>query len=175
MKNSNNMKFMSLLLALACVLTLGFSACGDDDDDKDMTYPVISAEGITSNPIDCQVYQRGTVIPFHYIFTDDTELGAYNIEIHTNADHHSHSTSSVECEEEHEHEGEHEHEHEHGAVKPWVYNQDFAIPAGQRSFDARHDIVIPADIDEGDYHFMIRLTDRAGWQQLKAVAIKITE
>ena len=164
-------KDMSLVMALVCVLTLGFASCGDDDDAKDMTYPVISSNGITANPIDCQVYQRGTVIPFHYIFTDDTELGAYNIEIHTNADHHSHSTSSVECEEEHE--GEHEHGHE--AVKPWIFNQDFAIPAGQRSFDARHDITIPADIDEGDYHFMIRLTDRAGWQQLHAVAIKITE
>ena len=34
---------------------------------------------------------------------------------------------------------------------------------------------IPADAALGDYHFMIRLTDRAGWQQLHAVAIKITE
>ena len=154
-------------------ITLGFTACGGDDDDKDMNKPVISDQGITANPIDCQVYQRGTVIPFHYIFTDDTELGAYNIEIHTNADHHSHSTSSVECEDEDEH--EHEHEHEHEAVKPWVFNQDFTIPAGQRTYTARIDIPIPTDIDAGDYHFMIRLTDRAGWQQLKAVAIKITE
>lgn len=168
-----NLKYMSLMLALVSVLTLGFTACGDDDDAKDMTYPVISADGITANPIDCQVYQRGTVIPFHYIFTDDTELGAYNIEIHNNADHHSHSTSSVECEDEDEH--EHEHEHEHEAVKPWVFNQDFTIPAVQRSFEARHDIAIPADIDTGDYHFMVRLTDRAGWQQLHAIAIKITE
>ena len=164
------MKYLSLMMALACVITFGFTSCGDDDDAKDMTYPVISAEGITANPIDCQVYQRGTVIPFHYIFTDDTELGAYNIEIHTNADHHTHSTSSVECEED-----EDEHEHEHTAVNPWVYNQDFTIPAGQRTFTARHDIKIPADIDAGDYHFMIRLTDCAGWQQLHAVAIKIIE
>ena len=165
-----NLKYMSLAMALVSATTLGFISCGDDDDEKDMTYPVISAEGITANPIDCQVYQRGSVIPFHYLFTDDTELGAYNIEIHTNADHHTHSTSSVECEED-----EHEHEHEHEAVKPWVFNQDFQIPAGQRSFEARHDIQIPADIDPGDYHFMLRLTDRAGWQQLRAVAIKITE
>ena len=168
------MKYMSLMLALACVLSLGFTSCGSDDDDaKDMTYPVISTEGIAANPIDCQVYQRGTVIPFHYIFTDDTELGAYNIEIHTNADHHTHSTSSVECDDEDEH--EHEHVGEHESVKPWVYNQDFTIPAGQRTYTARHDIAIPADIDPGDYHFMIRLTDRAGWQQLRAVSIKITE
>ena len=165
-----NLKYMSLAMALVSATTLGFISCGGDDEEKDMTYPVISTEGITANPIDCQVYQRGSVIPFHYLFTDDTELGAYNIEIHTNADHHTHSTSSVECEED-----EHEHEHEHEAVKPWVFNQDFQIPAGQRSFEARHDIQIPADIDPGDYHFMLRLTDRAGWQQLRAVAIKITE
>ena len=42
-------------------------------------------------------------------------------------------------------------------------------------YTARHDIAIPADIDPGDYHFMVRLTDRAGWQQLHAMAIKITE
>ena len=130
-----------------------------------MTYPEISDKGIVAVPVDCQVFKRGDVIPFNSLFTDATELGAYNIEIHNNFDHHTHSTSSVEC--------------EIGAkkepVNPWVYNQDFMINGGQRSYTARHDIKIPADIDAGDYHFMIRLTDRAGWQQLHAVAIKITE
>jgi len=161
------MKYTSLMLALVSVLTFGLIACSDDDEQKDMTYPVISSEGYVAVPTDCQVYQRGDVIPFNYIFTDDTELGAYSIEIHTNADHHTHSTSSVECED------DDDHEHAHQSVNPWIYNQSFTIPDGQRSFTARHDIAIPADIDTGDYHFMIRLTDRAGWQQLHAVAIKI--
>ena len=104
-----------------------------------------------------------------YILTDNEELGAYNIEIHSNSDHHSHSTSPVECEE-HEHEDEHKE-----AVKPWVFNESHNIPAGQRKFEVRQDIVIPEDIDAGDYHFMLRVTDRAGWQQLKAVSIEITE
>ena len=60
-------------------------------------------------------------------------------------------------------------------MKPWVFNQDYQIPAGQKSYTARFDIQIPADIDEGDYHFMVRLTDRAGWQELKGIAIKIEE
>jgi hypothetical protein len=30
-------------------------------------------------------------------------------------------------------------------------------------------------VAEGDYHFMIRLTDKAGWQQLKALAIIIED
>jgi hypothetical protein len=160
--------YMSLIAALLSSLTFGTTACSSSDDaSKDMTYPVISDQGIEANPIDCQVYQRGSVIPFHYLFTDDTELGNFNIEIHGNHDHHSHSTSSVECEDEH-------HEEEHAEpVNPWTFNKEYTIPAGLRSFTARFDIPIPADIDAGDYHFMIRLTDATGWQQLKAVAIEI--
>lgn len=149
------------------MLLCSLSACGgsDDEEQKDMQQPVISEQGITANPIDCQVYQRGSVIPFHYLMTDNQELGAYNIEIHNNFDHHTHSTTAAEC----------PMEAQKQPKNPWTYNQDFTIPAGLRQYDAHHDIQIPADIDPGDYHFMIRLTDRAGWQQLHAVAIKITE
>lgn len=149
------------------MLLCALSACSgsDDEEQKDMQQPVISEQGITANPIDCQQYHRGDVIPFHYVMTDDQELGAYNIEIHNNFDHHTHSTTSTEC----------PMDAQKDPKNPWVYNRDFSIPSGQRTYDARHDIQIPADIDPGDYHFMIRLTDRAGWQQLHAVAIKIVE
>ena len=158
--------YMSLMMALACVFTLSFSSCSSsDDDEKDMQQPVITGQGITANPIDCQVYQRGETIPFHYVFTDDTELGNFNIEIHNDFEHHTHSGSAIEC----------EMDAKKDPVNPWVYNRDYTIPAAQRSYDARIDIPIPADIDPGDYHFMVRLTDKAGWQQLKAVAIKIVE
>lgn len=156
------MKNFYLTLTLLCALC----ACSSSDDEtetKDMTYPVINITDIVAVPTDCQVFKRGDVIPFNYLFTDNMELGAYNIEIHHNFDHHTHSTSSVEC----------PMEAKKAPVKAWVYNQDFTIPAGQRTFTARHDIAIPSDIDTGDYHFMVRLTDRAGWQQLHAVAIKI--
>ena len=168
---------MSLMMALITVLSLSFTACNNDDDDKDMTPPVISAEGIIANPVNCQEYHAGDVIPFHYVMSDNRELGAYNIEIHNNFDHHSHSTEADDHDHDHEM-GEcddDEHEHEHSEDKAWVYNHDFTIPAGQRQYDARVDIPIPADINPGDYHFMIRLTDRAGWQQLHAVAIKISD
>ncbi|MDR2424760.1 MAG: DUF4625 domain-containing protein, partial [Prevotellaceae bacterium] len=42
-------------------------------------------------------------------------------------------------------------------------------------FEANNEIAVPADIDAGDYHFMVRLTDKSGWQQLAAVSVKITE
>ncbi len=159
-----NLKYMSLLLALVSVMTIGFTSCGSDDDLRDMTKPVISEQGITANPVDCQQYHPGDVIPFHYVFTDDVELGSYNIEIHNNFEHHTHSGSAAECELEPKKEA---------GAKAWVFNQDYTIPAGQRTYDARVDIQIPADAETGDYHFMVRLTDRAGWQQLKAVAIKV--
>ena len=164
-------------MALITVFTLSFTACSKDDD-KDMTPPVISDQGITANPINCQQYHLGDIIPFHYVMTDNQELGAYNIEIHNNFDHHSHSTEA----DDHDHEmgecdddEEHEHEHEHSEGKAWVYNQDFTIPAGLRTYEARQNIQIPADAAPGDYHFMIRLTDRAGWQQLHSVAVIIVE
>lgn len=130
-----------------------------------MTYPEISEQGITANPIDCQVYHRGETIPFSYVFTDNDELGKYNIEVHHNFDHHTHSTSATTCSMDDVKE----------AQNPWVFNQDFNIPDGQKSFSACKDIKIPTNIDTGDYHFMIRLTDKAGWQQIKSVAIKIVE
>jgi hypothetical protein len=38
---------------------------------------------------------------------------------------------------------------------------------------AEVDIVVPEGVDEGDYHFMVRVTDRAGWQELRSVAIDV--
>ena len=176
----------SLLMALVSIITVCMVSCGNDDD-KDMQKPSIVSDGVTVNPVNCQVYHRGDVIPFYYVFEDDTKLGSFNIEVHDNSDHHSHSTES----DDHDHEGgECGHDHEDGehaheaAEQHWVYNRSFEIPAGQRRYEARIDIPIPVDtlvngnrvpIAGGDYHFMIRLTDRAGWQQLKALAIIIEE
>lgn len=164
--------FQHLGITMAIALTSAAIATScSSNDDKDTTYPQITAEGITANPVDCQNYKRGDIIPVRFMLTDDTELGDYNIEIHSNFDHHTHSTSTAECE---DHEGHEEH-HEGSTDAPWHFSQDYTIPAGQRSYMASHDIAIPTDIATGDYHFTLRLTDRAGWQQLHAVSIQITE
>lgn len=160
--NYLNMKKKILLLSLLCVLCACSSS--DDNESRDMSQPVISEQGIIANPVECQQYHPGDVIPFQYVFTDDVELGNYNIEVHNNFDHHTHSGSAVDCEFEPKREA---------GPKAWVFNQNYTIPAGLQTYKARVDIQIPADAETGDYHFMIRLTDRAGWQQLKAVAIKV--
>lgn len=54
-------------------------------------------------------------------------------------------------------------------------NADYAIPGGKQLYAASVDIPIPTDIDAGDYHFMIRVTDQAGFQEIKSIAIEIEE
>ena len=179
-----NLRVALLTALVTLMLGVTFAACSNDDDDnKDMTPPTITDRGITANPVNCQVYHPGDTIFFRYLFEDNQELGSYNIEVHGNFDHHSHSTEA----DDHDHEGgecshdAHHHDEDEDdddddeGTTPWIFNQAYQIPAGLQSFSAATDIVIPANATHGDYHFMIRLTDQAGWQQLKAVAIIIEE
>ena len=169
--------FATALSAVTLFSTLSFIACSKDDTDtsKDMEKPTIVSDG-SFNPINCQVYHAGDTIAFRAVFTDNAELGKFTLEVHNNFDHHSHSTEA-----DHDHEeggecgGEHEHEEAHDGESPWVYNQTFDIPAGQTRFEAKVDIAIPEDVAEGDYHFMVRLTDKAGWMQLKSVSLRIED
>ena len=147
----------------AILLPLALCACDNSDDTKDLTLPQIEDAGANTAPANCQTFARGENINFKYLFTDNCELGNFNIEIHNNFDHHTHSTSAEEC----------DMEPPKQPRNPWVYNQGFDIPRESQSYSPEISIGIPDDIDTGDYHFMIRLTDRAGWQQIKSVAIKI--
>ncbi len=155
------MKKTFLSLLVLCVI----SACGgsDDGDTRDLEYPVISDAGIVANPIDCQVYQRGQAIAFNYIFTDNVELGKFTINVHDNFDHHTHGGSAGDC----------VFEADKTPVNPWIFEQPYTIPAGSKSYHAQFEIQIPASIDPGDYHFMISLTDKSGWQTIKPISIKI--
>ena len=151
---------------------LAFCACTNQE--KDTELPQILPIGDETAPVNCQSYPRGGAIFFAYLFMDNQELGAYNLEIHSNHDHHTHSTEAEDCgdawQEGHEHEEEEEGEEHH-----WVFNQDYSIPAGSSTFEARQTIPVPLDVEPGEYHFMIRLTDRSGWQQIKSVSIRVVE
>jgi hypothetical protein len=137
------------------------SSCKNEDE-KDMQKPEIRMDF----PQNCKILQRGDSLIFHALFSDNAELGSYNIEIHHNFDHHSHSTDNAECEPEAK---------KQPSKDAWIFNRDYGIPAGRKEFEADIKIAVPAGIDTGDYHFMVRLTDRSGWQELKAASIKIKE
>ena len=156
-KKNITMKTKYFLIPLLCAL----SACSSTETDT--TVPEILPVGDATAPLNCQEYPRGGAIFFDYLFKDDTELGAYNIEIHNNFDHHTHSTEAADCPQ----------EPVKAPVNAWVYNQNYVIPAGKTAYEAHLQIPVPNDIDTGEYHFMIRVTDASGWQQLKSVTVFI--
>lgn len=159
----NKKRFYRVFILMG--LCLSTFSCSDNDDNKDMEKPSIDMSSSNSFPENCAILYRGESFSFQATFTDNIELGNYNIEVHNNFDHHSHSTEAEECELEPKKE----------AVNPWVYNQDFTIPTNQTRYLANNTIQVPSDIDTGNYHFMIRLTDKAGWQQLKSISIKVED
>jgi hypothetical protein len=152
------------IAALALLLMAGVSGCKKDNDGPvDTSYPEIQLGGQNAFPKQCSVVKRGETFTFRALLTDNAELGSLSIDIHNNFDHHSHSTEVGDC----------TMAPVKQAVKPFLFIKNFPIAAGLKSFDASQEISVPADVDPGDYHFLIRVTDKEGWQTIKGISIKI--
>ncbi|WP_125719047.1 DUF4625 domain-containing protein [Flavobacterium ustbae] len=155
------MKKIKLLLG---ILALAFiSSCSSDNAEIDTEYPVVDISGSNAFPIQCSTIERGKTFTFKASFNDNVALGSYSLDIHHNFDHHTHSTEVESC----------EMEAVKKPVKPMLFINNYTIPDGVKNYEATAQISIPADVDPGDYHFMIRLTDKEGWQTLKGLSIKI--
>ena len=153
-------KLFSAPIALLAIL----SSCSKEDDREiDTEYPEIniSAEGYF--PKQCSQLKRGDTFVFSALFTDNQELGSSSIDIHHNFDHHTHSTEVQEC----------NLDLQKHPVNPFLFIQNYDIPTGLTTYEIRETVSIPEDIDPGDYHFMIRLTDTEGWKTIKGLSIKI--
>lgn len=146
---------------LVLIFVMSFISC--DDLDKDMELPGIDLTSADAFPQNCVSVYRGESFEFRFVLTDNVELGSYSIEMHHNFDHHTHSTSPVQC----------EFDPVKQAVKPFLFIRDFIIPEGKKEYQATGTILIPSDVDTGDYHFMIRVTDKAGWQTFRGLSVKI--
>ncbi|WP_338841518.1 DUF4625 domain-containing protein [Flavobacterium ginsenosidimutans] len=153
-----NLKFLLGIFALAFI-----SSCSSDNVEIDTEYPVIDISAVDAFPIQCSTIERGKTFTFKATFNDNVELGSYSLDIHHNFDHHTHSTEVTTCET----------DAVKTPVKPMLFISNYTIPNGLKSYEATTQITIPADVDSGDYHFMIRLTDKEGWQTLKGLSIKI--
>jgi hypothetical protein len=161
MKTKTMKTFKNTFLLIA--LTFFFIACSSDPDAVDTEYPVIDITSSNAFPLQCSEMTRGQKITFRTKFTDNAELGSYSLDIHHNFDHHSHSTEVNDCVS----------DPIKKPINPLLYINSVTIPAGQKSYEAVQEISIPQDIDPGDYHFLIRLTDKEGWQTIKGISIKI--
>lgn len=149
------------LIALA--MTALLFACGEDEKPLiDTEYPEIVVTE-DSFPLQCSVLERGSTVEFKALFTDNKELGGFSLDIHHNFDHHTHSTEVNDCDS----------DPIKAAVNPMLFINTYAIPAGLTEYEGTAELEIPEDIDPGDYHFLIRLTDQEGWQTLQGLSIKI--
>ena len=140
------------------------TACKKSNEDViDTEYPVIDVTAQDAFPKQCSVIKRGEKFVFRAQFSDNVQLGSVSVDIHHNFDHHSHSTEVSDC----------GFDPVKTPVKPFLLIQDYPIPAGQKVFQTTAEIMVPADIDPGDYHFLIRVTDKEGWQTIKGLSIKV--
>lgn len=155
------MKYKHFSLSLLLSLTI-FSSCKKEEN-IDTTYPEISNSTTTNFPIQCSTLKRGEKFVFKATFTDNVELGSSSIDIHHNFDHHNHSTEINSC----------NMEPIKLPINPFLLIKTFPIASGQKSYSINEEITIPLEADPGDYHFLIRLTDKAGWQTIKGISIKI--
>lgn len=152
----------NFLFILICGLTV-WTSCEKKDTEIDDSPPEIDLTYSETFPVQCSEIRRGTVFTFRGRFTDDVELGSFGLDIHHNFDHHSHSTEIGQCTS----------EPEKKPVNPFLFIENFQIPKGSKSYIATVEIEVPEEADPGDYHFMIKVTDRAGWQTLKGLSISI--
>lgn len=152
------------ITSLAIILLLGIvSGCKKDKEEVDTIYPTISIEAANAFPKQCSILKRGEKFTFRADLSDNVALGSVSVDIHHNFDQHSHSTEVLGC----------NMDAKKTPINPLLYIKDFPIPSGQKSYQIAQEIEVPANVDPGDYHFLIRLTDQSGWQTIKGLSIKI--
>jgi hypothetical protein len=152
-------------IIISLLIIASFSACKKDNQETiDTEYPVIDVTATTAFPKQCSTVKRGEKFTFRAQLSDNSQLGSVSLDIHHNFDHHTHSTEVESC----------NMDPKKTPVKPFLMIQSYSIPTGSKSYEVQQEITVPSDIDPGDYHFMIRLTDREGWQTIKGLSIKIS-
>lgn len=154
------------LMGICLILITIISACKKESHEEiDTEYPMIDMTADNSFPKQCNIIKRGETFVFRATVSDNVELGSVSVDIHHNFDHHTHSTEVESC--------------DLDPVKtpenPFLLIQSYDIPDNLKTYQVEQEVTVPADIDSGDYHFLIRLTDNEGWQTIKGLSIKIVE
>ncbi len=140
-------KIISGVLTVGVVaFLLSLSGCNDDSETIDTTAPVIMVE----DPVNGEFFAAGTAVHFEAAFTDDIELGSYNIDIHDSFDGHGHGRIAA--------------SNDDPSLIKWSFNESFPFADGLKNSDVHlHDeIAIPENTMAGPYHFIVTAVDRSG-------------
>jgi hypothetical protein len=158
----------SLQYLIIALLALAVFSCTDGEIDEEQ--PQIDISYIEAFPANCDTLYFGESFTFKSRFTDNVELGSFSIEIHHNFDHHSHSTEVSDC----------GLSPEQTAINPFRHIEEFEISPGESEYIAEINMNLPkgnnsGNFDEGNYHFVIRLSDREGWSDMRGVGVRIKQ
>ncbi len=150
------------------LILLFVANCKNKNEDIDKEKPRINISFAEAFPKNCDTLYFGDTSKIIIEFSDNQELGSFNINIHHNFDHHSHTTETSLCNQ----------DLVKLPINPFSYIQDFVIPSGTKIYQTKFSLYIPASnqqglFDEGDYHFFISVTDRSGWSAVKGLSIKM--
>jgi len=156
----------STIIFIVFLSLLVINSCKEDDIDKEK--PGIDLTIQDAFPVNCDTLYFGEPFTMKVRFNDNAELGSFSIDIHHNFDHHSHSTEVTEC----------NLDPIKLPVNPYLFIQDYDIPAGLSGYVTDLTIALPSGdnnglFDEGDYHFFISLTDAEGWSAQKGLSVKM--
>lgn len=148
-------------LSIVSVMMLStlFVSCSDDEKQGDTTKPVITLNA----PAEGAVLKPGSHIHFDMDLEDDVMLGSYKVEIHNNFDGHGHTKATA---------GE---EEETGDTTPFTYNNSWTVSGQKNIHIHHHEIEIPVNATEGNYHLMVYCTDAAGNESYIARNIVLAE
>ena len=153
---------MKKLLSILALIGIIFYSC-DKKEEVDSIYPEIDLSFDGAFPQNCDTLKRGESFTVVVKLSDNKELGSYSLDLHHNFDHHNHSTEIDQC----------TYSEDQTPVNPFLFIQSYTIDAGLTNYTTNLQMDIPADIDTGDYHFMIRVTDKEGWQAMKGLSLKV--
>jgi hypothetical protein len=153
---------MKKLLSILTIIGILLISCSKEEEVDDI-YPEIDIDFAGAFPQNCDTLQRGESFTVVVKLSDNKELGSYSVDLHHNFDHHNHSTEIDQC----------GYSEDQTPVNPFLFIQSYTIDAGLTNYTTNLQIDIPADVDTGDYHFMIRVTDKEGWQTMKGLSLKV--
>lgn len=122
------------------------------------TAPVIAPVIELDEPEDGEELLIGSGIHFECDFKDNTMLGSYMIEIHSNFDGHSHKVSTRATADE----------------MPFFFKKSYNLSGLRNTHVHHHDVIIPENATPGNYHLVVYCTDAAGNQSLVARSIVLS-
>lgn len=126
----------AITIAIVSITVITFFTACDSTDEGDTQKPVIQLNA----PVEGDVLKIGADIHLDMDLSDNDELRSCKINIHS-AEGHSHNTKASSVD---------------------IFNKSWDVSGQKNVHIHHHEIIIPEDTPEGDYHFMVYCTDASG-------------